>query len=275
MLTTTVDGLWVLQVLCGIETLGVELGLRPHIPRAEGREVALAHPVAAELLRAGVVTSSGDVDGSVREWLTVLARREVAVGVFVQHPGGQFASDRVLFARFSCWWVALERCGTMVRLSAVGRAHDEQTASMLVSAQIERLLGKQSPGRLDSLTVDIQELTSAVLRGETLRNCLVRHGCDAEQVAALTAAADPASSTQASIIAIQSDVTKGPARIVVPGAVTVIDSPYGRLISEQVSRDGKTWMIVGPGSPAAISSAVLTMLRRLPVEDWFSHRRAL
>ncbi|MCB0931221.1 MAG: ESX secretion-associated protein EspG [Mycobacterium sp.] len=276
MLTTTVDGLWVLQVLCGIETVAAELGLRPHFPRVEGPEVAVAHPEAEELRRAGVITDCGNVDSSVREWLTVLSRRDVAVGVFVQHPSGQFASDRVLFARFSCWWVALERCGSMVRLSAVGRAYDERTASMLLGAQIDRLCGQRAPARMDSLTIDVQELTSSVLDGETLQSYLIRHGLDVGQVAALTAAADSKRSRQVSIVAIQSGVTDAPAGIHVdPGVVTVIDSPHGRLISEQLNRDGKTWMIVGPGSQSAMSSAVLAMLRRLPAEDWFSHRRAV
>ena len=52
VLTTTLDGLWVLQVLSGIESLAPELGLRPVLPSAEPRESALAHPIAAELQAA-------------------------------------------------------------------------------------------------------------------------------------------------------------------------------------------------------------------------------
>ncbi|HOB50942.1 MAG TPA: ESX secretion-associated protein EspG, partial [Mycobacterium sp.] len=35
MLTTSIDGLWVLQVLTGIEVVAPELGLRPHLPSIE------------------------------------------------------------------------------------------------------------------------------------------------------------------------------------------------------------------------------------------------
>ena len=35
MLTTTIDGLWVLQILAGIEVLAPELGLRPILPSFE------------------------------------------------------------------------------------------------------------------------------------------------------------------------------------------------------------------------------------------------
>ena len=41
MLTTTVDGLWVLQVLSGIEVMAPELGLRPHLPSVESAESML------------------------------------------------------------------------------------------------------------------------------------------------------------------------------------------------------------------------------------------
>jgi hypothetical protein len=40
MLTMTIDGLWVLQVLTGIEVVAPELGLRPHFPSVEAPETA-------------------------------------------------------------------------------------------------------------------------------------------------------------------------------------------------------------------------------------------
>ena len=62
VLTTTVDGLWVLQVLTGIEVLAPELGLRPILPSVETLQLALAHPIAAELRNAGVIDEAGTVD---------------------------------------------------------------------------------------------------------------------------------------------------------------------------------------------------------------------
>ena len=44
VLTTTLDGLWVLQVLSGIESLAPELGLRPVLPSAEPRGVRAGPP---------------------------------------------------------------------------------------------------------------------------------------------------------------------------------------------------------------------------------------
>ena len=79
------------------------------------------------------------------------------------------------------------------------------------------------------------------------------------------------------MVAIQSGVTGLPNRSrIESGAVTIIDTPVGRLVTEHVARGGKRWLIVSPGSPGNISSAVRNMLRRLPAEqDWYSHRKVV
>ena len=54
MLTTTVDGLWVLQALTGVEQTCPELGLRPMLPRLDTPERAKGHPGDHKLVAAGV-----------------------------------------------------------------------------------------------------------------------------------------------------------------------------------------------------------------------------
>ena len=266
MLTTTVDGLWVLQVLCGIETLAAELGLRPYLPRVESVDTALAHPIAEELRRVGVISGRAEVAEPVREWMTVLARREVALFVFAQNSG-----DRILLARFVHWWVTLERCANVIRLGGAGRETDASSTARVLSAQIDRLCGQVRPAEIRPATIDVEKLLVSSRDHGALRKHLTLQGLDAGQVAALTAAADPALARQFSIVALQS----GPRSHIDPGAVTIIDTPHGRLLSEQVSRAGKPWMIVGSGSPTAVESAVRTMLRRLPAPaDGFSQGRA-
>lgn len=277
MLTTTVDGLWVLQVLSGIEVLAPELGLRPHLPSVETEQMALAHPVAAELRAVGVITENGGVDAAVLEWLTVLSRRDVALLVYAQTPGHEADPDRVLLARFAQWWVALERSGIMVRISAIGTATSEGVAGMLINSQIERLCGEMAPASLRPVTLDVAELLGGVKDPAGLRAFLVDQGLDGDQITALTQAGDAQRSAQASVVAIQSGVAGGPARSHIgPGAVTIIDTPQGRLVSEHLSRGGKSWMIIGPGSAGNIANAIQTMVRRLPAEDeWYSHRKVV
>lgn len=277
MLTTTVDGLWVLQVLSGIEVLAPELGLRPHLPSVETEQIALAHPVAAELRAAGVITDGGGVDDAVLEWLTVLSRRDVALLVYARTPAQDTEPDRILLARFAQWWVALERSGMTVRISGVGTATTEGSAGMLINLEIERLCGEMKPASLRPVTLDIAELLAAVRDRASLHAFLVDKRLDADQITTLTLAADTDRSAQASVVAIQSGVPVGPARSHIDrGAVTIIDTPQGRLVSEHVSRGGKSWMIVSPGSAGNIANAVQKMVRRLPAEDeWYSHRKVV
>jgi hypothetical protein len=277
MLTTTVDGLWVLQVLSGIEVVAPELGLRPHLPSIETVQMALANPVADELREAGVITDAGTVDDAVLQWLTVLSRRDIALLIYAQTPAQGGEPERVLLARFAQWWVVLERNGILVRLSGAGTATSEESAGMLINSQIERLCGEMKSASLRPVTLDVPELQAAVHDRASLRSFLLDQRLDSDQVAMLTMAADTERSAHASVVAIQSGMPSGPARSHIDqGAVTIIDTPQGRLVSEQVTRAGKSWMIISPGSAANIANAVLKMVRRLPAEDeWFSHRKVV
>lgn len=277
MLTTTLDGLWVLQVLTGTEVLAPEIGLRPHLPSVETSQTALAHPAAEELRQAGVIDDSGAVDEAVREWLTVLSRRDVALLLHVQTPSNDREPERILLARFAQWWVSIERCGFGVRLCGVGATSNEQSAARLINAEIERLIGDMPPAPMKPVTIEVDELLGTVDDHGGLRTFLSDRRFDGDQISLLTVAADPCRSAQASVIAIQSGVPGGPGhRHIGPGTVTIIDTPQGRLISEHVSRDGRNWMIVGPGPAGNIAAAVLAVLRALPAEeDWFSYRKVV
>jgi len=92
----------------------------------------------------------------------------------------------------------------------------------------------------------------------------------------LTLAADPVRSAQAWIVALQSGVRSlGSTPVIEPGAVTIIDTPVGRLVSERVTSRGRSWMILSPGTIADVASAVQTMMRRLPAQQsWYSYRKA-
>lgn len=240
MLITTVDGLWVLQVLANIEVLASELGLRPHLPSIESASMALAHPVADELREAGAIDANGDVDSAVLEWLTVLARRDLAVLVYAQTPDAssgeaqQANSERVLIARFAHWWVVLERYGPMIRLSSAGVARTEDAAAAIISSQIDQLCGAKEPADVRPVTLRAADLITAAKSGDGLPAILAAHQLDHSQIRMLSRAADSRRSTQTSIVAIQSGLGSSLARTHIHGqAVTIIDTPEGRMISVQ------------------------------------------
>ncbi|HEY1842463.1 MAG TPA: ESX secretion-associated protein EspG [Mycobacterium sp.] len=278
MLTTTVDGLWVLQVLAGIEVLAPELALRPILPSFETAQMALGHPIAAELRAAGVIDEAGTVDSVVAEWMTVLARRDIALLIHVRNPEAGQRPAMALLARFAQWWVVIERSEELIRIGGAGTATAEGAANAVLIAQIERLCGTNTSAPLRPLTLDVDALVSGVNSPESLKKFLAGQQLDADQKRMLVTAADPTRSTQASIVALQCGVETGqPTRTHVErSVVTIIDSPEGRLVAEQVPSGGKKWMVIAPGSATNIAAAINHMVRRLPAnEEWHSYRKVV
>lgn len=276
MLTTTVDGLWALQAVTGVEQICPELGLRPLLPRLDTAERALRHPIAAELRAAGALDESGNVDPMIREWLTVLLRRDLGLLVTIGVPG--LEPTRAAICRFACWWVVLERHGEAVRLYPAGIANDETTAGELVVGQVERLCGVAEVARLRPVTVDTEELLASVRDAASLRSFLLSQHLDADQLQVVTMAADPARSAQATIVALQAGV--GPEKtartLIGDTAVTIIDTPAGRICVESVMSGRRRYQVLSPGSRGDISGAVQRLIRRLPAGDeWYSYRRVV
>ena len=276
MLTTTIDGLWVLQVLTGIEVLAPELGLRPILPSVETPQMALAHPIAAELRNVGVIDEAGTVDSTVTEWLTVLSRRDVALLIHVSTPGEGDMPTRALLARFSQWWVVFERSEDLIRISGAGTSSTESAANGIINAQIERMCGTLDAAPLQPVTVDIDKVMAG--GQEMLREQLLRERLDGDQLQILMMAANMQRSARAFIVAIQSGVDSGqPSRkFFEESVVTIADTPEGRLVGEHFASDGKRWMIIAPGTGSSIASAVNRMMRRLPAnEEWHSYRKVV
>jgi hypothetical protein len=276
MLTTTVDGLWVLQAVTGVEQTCPELGLRPLLPRLDTPERALRHPVAAELTAAGALDESGNADPMIREWLTVLLRRDLGLLVNISVPGRE--PTRAAVCRFATWWVVLERQGDLVRLYPAGTASDETGASDLVVGQVERLCGVAEAAPLRPVTVDTADLQKSVRDAATLRTFLLDQRLDVDQLQIVTMAADPARSASAAIVALQAGI--GPdalARTVVgDSTVAIVDTQAGRVCVESVTSGQRRYQVLSPGSRSDIGGAIQRLIRRLPAGDeWYSYRRVV
>ncbi len=276
MLTTTVDGLWVLQAVTGVEQTCPELGLRPSLPRLDTAERAMRHPIASELIAAGALDAAGNVDQMIREWLTVLLRRDLALLVTIAVPGRE--PTRASICRFASWWVVLERHYELVRLYPAGTANDEAVAAQLVVGQVERLCGVAEAAPLRPVTVDTQQLLESVRDPAGLREFLIGQRLDSDQLHIVTMAADPARSAQATIVALQAGI--GPedlARIAVGDtAVAIVDTQAGRVCVETLTSGQRRFQVLSPGSRSDIGGAVQRLIRRLPAgEDWYSYRRVV
>ena len=276
MLTTTVDGLWVLQAVTGVEQTCPELGLRPMLPRLDTPERARNHPAAGELVAAGALDEAGNVDPMIREWLTVLLRRDLGLLVMIGVPGRE--PTRASICRFATWWVVLERHGDMVRLYPAGTAGNEASASDLLVGQIERLCGVAEAAPLKPVTLDTEQLLNSVRDTASLRTFLLEQRLDADQLQLVLTAADPARSAHANIVGLQAGV--GPdelARIAVgDSTVSIVDTPAGRICIESVTSGQRQYQILSPGSRTDIGGAIQRLIRRLPAGDeWHSYRRVV
>lgn len=276
MLTTTLDGLWALQVLSGYEVLAPELGLRPYLPSAESKSDAMSHAVARDLAEAGVIDADGIVDDVALQWLSVLSGREVGLLIRIQIPTTTDI-ERILLARRSTCWVALRRYRSMVQVYGLGTAATESSAGELIKSLIDQVCGDSQPAQLRPATLDVAELLAVVQCPESLRNELIRQGLDRAQLRTVTSAADSQTSAHACVVAVQSRFPGETAgSLVAPVGFSIIDTPQGRLVSEGVEKDGKHWMIVSPGSSNSIASAVRAVMRRLPAgEAWHESRKVL
>lgn len=281
MLTTTVDGLWVLQAVAGIESLCPELGLRPLIPRLDTAERALEHPMATELAGIGALDDAGEVDPMIREWLTVIMRRDLALLVTMSFPGNggdPVQATRASICRFASWWVVLERHDQVVRLSAAGTASDHAGAAELVVGQIERLCGVAEAAPLRPVSLDSNELIKQARDTDSLRRHLLGQGLDLSQLQTVMMAADPTASGLANIVAMQAGA--GPeemARLAIGDtAVLVADTPAGRVCVENVDASGRRYQMVGPGTRGNVAAAIMRMIERLPAgQQWHSQRRVV
>lgn len=276
MLTTTVDGLWVLQAVTGVEQTCPELGLRPLLPRLDTAERALRHPVVAELMAAGALDEAGNADPMIREWLTVLVRRDLGLLLTIGIPGRE--PTRAAICRFATWWVVLERHEDLVRLYPAGTASDETGASELVVGLVERLCGVAEAAPLRPVTLDTEQLLQSVRDAASLRSFLLSERLDVDQLQIVTMAADPARSAHAAIVALQAGV--GPeemARLVVgDSTVSIVDTPAGRVCVESVTSGQRRYQVLSPGSRSDIGGAVQRLIRRLPAgEEWYSYRRVV
>ncbi|GFG83233.1 ESX secretion-associated protein EspG [Mycobacterium paragordonae] len=273
MLATTLDGLWALQVFTGIEALCPELGLRPHLPRAELERPAMAmrHPAVSELVNCGAVTLGGGgptVDRPIVEALTVISRREVAVMMLIHHPDADVLPQRVALSRFGQWWVSLARFGDdTVLIRPMGTATSREAAAVLIAREIEAVCGVNKIASFEPMTVATERLLALTSAPEGLERVLREEGASADQMRAGLALANAGRSAQCSVVGLQSTQA---APVVTDHVVTVGDTECGRVMVKNLRRQGQRWSVLAPGATHHINTAIVELLSSLPSgNDWY------
>ena len=279
-LTTTANGVWVLQALLGVETLPVALRLRPFIPSLHDDALMVSTtagpvPVAqtaeyASLVAAGVIDSSGAVDHTVRDWMTVLGRAERQVVLAIRRPDPATAgaasptvAERVLVVcRHRRWMAMAARDGDEVVIDAVGESDSRDEQVDLICNAMLPAFGDAAPADVDGVNIPAglmySTLANAAPHGrDVLTAALARLGLAPPLTEVLTAAARFDESAMAVVSLIDTGVTPH----VHPRVLTIADTDHGRVsITTSASADGREWMTIWPTTPTGLRDDLAALL---------------
>lgn len=273
-LSTTTEGLWLLQALCGIETLPAILVTRPYI--ADVGPPA-SHPGIDTLVQAGSILTGDhrEVHPQIRQWLDTLGAPDIVLGAMIERrppAGGATQHLRVAIARRATMTVAAARHADDVTVENVGAVPDMRA----LLARLLPLCGPQTaPADFDTImvpTADLLDGMASVVRGEhTPKIALGRLGLTAAQQRVLTAAADHPL-MEMSMGVIRHDTSGDHVGI---AAVAVTDTVEGRVVTGPVrSESGQWWTRIAPGTLAAGAAALTALLDTVGVSDWYGHDRS-
>lgn len=273
-LSTTTEGLWLLQALCGVETLPAILVTRPFV--ADVGPPA-SHPGIDTLVQAGAILTGDhrEVHPQIRQWLDTLGAPDLALGAMIERrdpAGGAPRHLRVAIARRAAMTVAATRHADDVTIETLGAVPNLRA----LLARLLPLCGPPTaPADFDTIMVptpDLLDGLASVVRGDhTPKVALARLGLSAAQQRVLTAAADHPL-MEMSLGVIRHDTSGDHVGI---AAVAVTDTVEGRVVTGPVRSDsGQWWTRIAPGTLAAGAAALTNLLGTVGVSDWYGHDRS-
>lgn len=266
-LNTTCEGLWLLQALCGIETLPSVLVLRPYVADVGPPS---AHPGLDILREAGALVAGQDrvVHPQIAQWLEALGAPDVVLCAMISRGNSHL---RVAIARRGTLTVAAARHGDEITVENIGAVPSMRS---LLTRLLPLCGPEQRPAEFDPIMVPSSELLDGlaqVVRGDhTPKVALSRLGLNATQQRVMIAAADQPQA-EMSIAVIRHDHRGDHVGV---AAVAITDTAEGRVVTGPVrSESGAWWSMITPGTPAAGASALDSLLQTVGLNSWNVHTR--
>jgi hypothetical protein len=279
VLTTTVEGLWVLQALLGVESMPVALHLKPFIPSAHGSlivETTAGHAPLSQtaeyhsLVQAGVIDGRGHVDDVVRDWMKVLGRPEREVVLVIRRPSGQVnaedmptVNERVMVVCLHRRWMAMAaRDGREVVIGGVGESADPDRQIELMCRVLVPAFGDAIAADIEGVNVEMDTLKSSLEAAapagrEAISAALARVGLPPREVEVVTAA----TRLDESAMAVVSLIDHGRELHAHQRVLSVADTEYGRVSFTTTSgADGKRWVSIWPTTPAGLHDDLAELL---------------
>lgn len=277
-LTTTVNGLWILQALLGIETMPTALRVKPFIPSVHGdltvETTAGPLPITQTgeylgLVQAGVIDAQGAVDDIVRDWMTVLGRPERQVLLMIRRPNGiaddgtPLVHERIMVVcQHRRWLAMIARDGDDVVLDAVGEADSPGAQIELMCQPLLAAIGEAPAADIDGFNLPTDLLQSTMEHAhaggrDTVSAAMARLGLQPQQAEVLTASTRHDESAMA-VVAV---VDRGISHHVHPQILTIADTEYGRIsMTTTTGADGRQWMSMWPATGADLADDLARLL---------------
>jgi hypothetical protein len=265
VLDITCEGLWLLQALCGVETLPVLLALRPY---AAAAGAPVGHPGIAILREAGALLDDQTVHPRIAEWIDVLGAPDVELCASIRRSDEHL---RLAVARRDGLHVAASRYNddlTIEELGHVGSVRELVSRILPLCGPAVAAAGFE-PIAMPSLRL-IDGLDQVVGGEHSPAAALAGLGLSAEQRNVLILAADKPV-MEMSLGVVQHD-SRG--QHVAQAAMAVTDTTVGRIVTGPMrGEDGTWWTRISPGTNDAVARALRSLVDTLPTPSWREHSR--
>jgi hypothetical protein len=270
MLTTSVECVWALQALVGVERMPTTLHLKPFIPSAhgdlivettEGRRPLASTAQYHSLVAAGVIDERGQVDAAVRDWMTVLGRPDREVVLTIRRPDrpataetGPTVHERTMVVcRHGRFLAMAARDGDEMVIGGVGETAEPSRQIELICQMLVPAFGDHPPADMEGVNVPRDLIQLAVDTAgpgpDGIAEALRRLGLGPWEVEVVQAATRLDSSAMA-VVAI---VDHCPEIRAHPRVLTVADTDYGRIsFTTTTGADGKEWLSIFPTTPSGL-----------------------
>lgn len=268
---TTCEGVWLLQALCGVETLPSPLLLRPWV--AAGG-VPGTHPGIAILRKAGALIDDETVHPTVAGWIETLGAPDIALCVDVRRSG-EFM--RLVLARRNTSHAAISRSGDNdgdnITIEEVGSVASMRVLYERVMELCDRNRPPAEPAKFDPITVPSADFIAGlgqVARGDHTPAAAFRNLALSDEQRRLVMLAADSPLMEVSFALLVHDA-RGDHVALASAAVT--DTEEGRIVTGPVrGEDGKWWTQLVPGTADAGGSALRSLVATMGT-TWAHHSR--
>lgn len=278
MLNTSVECVWALQALLGVERMPVTLHLKPYIPSAhsdllvdtDAGKVPLANTAQYHsLVQAGVIDEHGRVDAAVRDWMTVLGRAEREAVLTIRRPDQPATNDcsatvherTMVVCRYGRYLAMAARDGDDMVIGGVGESDEPTRQVELMCQMLVPAFGEHPPADIEGINVPKDTMQMAIdAAGQTpegMASALRRLGLGPWEVEVVQAASRLDQSAMAVVAVIDHCPDVRPH----PRVLTVADTEYGRIsFTTTTGADGKEWMSIWPTTASGLRDDLANLL---------------